>query len=195
MVVGAAQLPAQWPEVRLAATQYARRPALEHAVDGELPPIAADEAHRGGARLLELQAACPFRAQAELRLGARALEEPGVGVDAAERGDLVHRALAVLWQALGSQAALQALDAAALHAAVQRAVDAALAEARRAADELLRHLLDLEAEWLEGRVLAMVAADLERTPFVVADVEASCSARIGPLTVPAVRRVMTGPIV
>ena len=68
-------------------------------MDAELPPINADEAQRGGARLLELQAACPFRAQAELRLGARALEEPGVGVDAAERGDLIHRALAVLWQA------------------------------------------------------------------------------------------------
>jgi hypothetical protein len=70
-------------------------------VDAELPPISTEESTRGGARLLELQAACPFRAQAEVRLGARALEEPAMGVDAAERGDLVHAALARLWSELG----------------------------------------------------------------------------------------------
>jgi probable DNA repair protein len=175
-------LPQQWPEARLAADQYARRPELEVAVDGQLPPVTADEARRGGARLLELQSACPFRAQTELRLGARALDEPGLGVDAAERGDLVHRALAVLWQTLGSQAALQALDAEGLESVVRRAVDTALDEARRTADALLRHLLELEAEWLEGRVLAMIAADLARPPFVIAEVEATCTAQIGPLS-------------
>ena len=114
--------PAQWPESRLAEALYSGRPALETLVDAELPPINADEAQRGGARLLELQAACPFRAQAELRLGARALEEPGVGVDAAERGDLIHRALAVLWQELGDQQALKALDPSGVVVAVRRAV-------------------------------------------------------------------------
>ena len=43
-----------------------------------LPPLTTAEEGRGGARLLELQSACPFRAQAELRLGARPLEEAWV---------------------------------------------------------------------------------------------------------------------
>jgi len=34
-------------------------------------------------------------------------------------------------------------------------------------DELMRYLLDLEARWLEERVLAMLQADRERAPFVV----------------------------
>jgi probable DNA repair protein len=177
-----AATPARWPEQRLGVVQFAARPALESLVDATLPPVTNDEARRGGARLLELQAACPFRAQMEMRLAARVLEEPGVGVDAAERGDLVHKALAGVWLELRTHAALAALDEAGRQQLVRRAVAAALDEARRTADELLRHLLDLEADWLERRVLALLAADLERAPFVVRDVEQPCMARIGPLT-------------
>ena len=172
----------RWPEPRVAAAQYAVRPDIESQVDGRLPPVTGDEARRGGARLLELQSGCPFRAQAELRLGARALEDPTVGVDAAERGDLVHAALATLWQELGDSTHLQALDDAALREVVHRAVAAALAEARRSADDVLRHLLDLEAAWLEARVLEMVAADRARPPFAVVALEQPCTARIGALT-------------
>jgi probable DNA repair protein len=171
-----------WSEPRLAVAQFERRPAMERLIDGQMPPLGKDEAGRGGARLLELQAACPFRAQAELRLGARKLEEPGVGVDAAERGDLIHRALAALWSELGSQEALLSLDPAGARAAVERAVAAALREARRGADELMRHLLDLEAAWLAERVQEMMAADRMRTAFVVEELEATCVGRIGPLT-------------
>ena len=171
-----------WAEAPLAVALFERRPVLERRVDGWMPPITAEEAQRGGARLLELQSACPFRAQVELRLGARKLEEPGLGVDAAERGDLVHQALAALWSELGSQEALLSLDPAGVGAAVARAVATALREAWRDADELMRHLLDLEAAWLAERVLEMVAADQARAAFVVADVEAACTGRIGPLT-------------
>jgi probable DNA repair protein len=171
-----------WPAPRLAAALFAQRPGLESQADAALPPITADEARRGGARLLELQAACPFRAQAEFRLGARALEEPGVGVDAAERGDMVHKALAALWLELGDQATLLALAPADLRDAVHRAVATALEEARRSADDLMRHLLDLEADWLERRVVEMLEADRERTAFDVRDVEQPCIARIGELT-------------
>jgi probable DNA repair protein len=174
--------PPRWSEPRLAAAMHAGRPELEVMADRELPPITADEARRGGARLLELQASCPFRAQAELRLGARALEEPGMGVDAAERGDLIHEALAVLWQELGDQQTLKGLDRSGVALAVRRAVATALDEARRSADDLMRHLLDLEADWLEARVLEMVEVDRARPPFVVEDLEAPRQARIGALT-------------
>jgi probable DNA repair protein len=180
--IPAIELDTRWSEPRLAVTLHAHRPMLVRGVDGQMPPIPAGEAGRGGARLLELQSACPFRAQTELRLGARKLEEPGVGVDAAERGDLVHKALAELWLELGSQEALKSLDPAGIRVVVERAVATALHEARREADELMRHLLDLEAAWLAERVLEMVQADLARAAFVVEDVEASHTGRIGPLT-------------
>jgi probable DNA repair protein len=174
--------PGEWCEPTVAVGQYADRPVLERGSDGSLPGIAPGESHRGGARVLELQSLCPFRAQAELRLGARPLEEPGLGVDPAERGDLAHRALAELWRGLGDQATLRALDATGRQAAVERAVGTALAAARSRADALLRHLLDLEADWLVGQVFAMVEADLVRPPFEVLQVEEPYRARLGPLT-------------
>lgn len=180
--IAPATLEQLWSEPRLAVAQQAARPALELLPDAVMPPLAPEEASRGGARLLELQAACPFRAQAELRLGARALEEPSAGVDAAERGDLVHRALAALWLELRTQDALLALSEDERRVAVARAVATALAEARRSADELMRYLLDLESQWLEARLVEMLAADRARSAFTVLHVEEPCTARIGPLT-------------
>jgi probable DNA repair protein len=173
--------PAGWSEPRVAASQNANRPPLEILTDGAMPPITGEAVERGGARLLELQAACPFRAQAELRLGARALDEPAVGVDASDRGNLVHAALAHLWREIRDQATLKRLDAAAQRDAARRAVAVAVAKARDSADELLKHLLDLEAEWLEARVLDLIEVDLERAPFVAERIEEACTARIGPL--------------
>jgi probable DNA repair protein len=183
-LAGIAELesPPCWQEPRVAQAQYAQRPSLESLTDGQLPPVSGDEATRGGARLLELQSACPFRAQAELRLGARALEVPGVGVDAAERGDLVHVALAALWRRLGDQDSLKRLDADGVQAAVRQAVAAALAEARHTAGEVLQHLLDLEAEWLQSRLLEITDADRARPPFAIESLEQPCTARIGRLT-------------
>ena len=65
---------------------------------------------------------------------------------------------------------------------MRRAVATALDEARRSADDLMRHLLDLEATWLEARVLEMIEVDLARAPFVVEAVEAPRKARLGALT-------------
>jgi probable DNA repair protein len=184
LLAGIAELgePAIWSEPRVAVAAFAARPSPEIVGDHRMPPVTGAAVERGGARLLELQAACPFRAQAELRLGARALDEPALGVDAADRGNLVHGALAHLWRELGDQPTLRALDGAGRRGAARRAVAAALAKARGSADELLKHLLDLEADWLEARVLDMIEADLERGPFVVESVETACTARIGPLT-------------
>ena len=184
LLAGIADLgqPALWSEPRVAMAAYAERPPLERVGDDRMPAVKGAAIERGGARLLELQAACPFRAQAEFRLGARALDEPAVGVDAADRGNLVHAALAHLWRELGDQSTLAALDAAGRRAAARRAVAAALAKVRSSADELLKHLLDLEAAWLEARLLDMIEVDLGRAPFAVESVEAACTARIGPLT-------------
>jgi hypothetical protein len=70
-------------------------------------------------------AECAFRAGAAWRLGAWPWPRPLPGLTPAERGLLVHATLAALWGALGSQAALAALDEHGLAAAIEAAVDAA----------------------------------------------------------------------
>ncbi len=71
-------------------------------LDDHYGPPCGDGALRGGTFLFKLQAACPFKAFAELRLGARALEEPEPGLNALERGQLVHRVLERIWERLKS---------------------------------------------------------------------------------------------
>jgi RecB family exonuclease len=60
-------------------------------------------------------------------------------------------------------------------------VAAALAEARRSAGAIMSRLLDLEADWLEARVLEMVEADRSRLPFEIEALERPVPACIGPL--------------
>ena len=80
----------------------------------------------GGTRALDLQAACPFRALAELRLEAAPLPEPRPGLDPRERGQVLHQALEHVWRELKGSAALRRCDAAALQALARQATTRAL---------------------------------------------------------------------
>jgi len=62
---------------------------------------------RGGAAVLQLQAACGFRAFAEYRLRATELESVTPGMDARESGTVVHEVLKRFWDAVQTQDALR----------------------------------------------------------------------------------------
>ncbi|MGC2401273.1 MAG: PD-(D/E)XK nuclease family protein [Acidobacteriaceae bacterium] len=64
------------------------------------------EREAGGADVLKRQAACPFQSFAVKRLGARPMEETDWGLEARERGIVVHRILQTLWEELKSDAGL-----------------------------------------------------------------------------------------
>ena len=64
------------------------------------PRLAADEQVRGGAKLLDLQSACPARAFFEFRLGAKDLRSPPYALDARARGNLLHDAAQCLYHSL-----------------------------------------------------------------------------------------------
>jgi ATP-dependent helicase/nuclease subunit B len=75
-----------------------------------------------GTRALTLQNACPFRAYAELRLGAAPPESPEPGVPMDQRGVLLHAALQLLWERLRDSAALRALEGPALETLIGECV-------------------------------------------------------------------------
>lgn len=175
-------LPQTWPVPSMAALTYQQRPQLESIVDGAMPPLAALEAGRGGARLLELQSACPFRAHLEQRLGARALEESELGLDAAERGELVHAVLARLWQELGDRTRLRALTSEAARESVRQAIAEELDDRHRAVEGVRRRLLEIEAGWLETRVLELLQLEKARPDFAIESVEQGVTLAIGGLT-------------
>ncbi len=132
--------------------------------DARGPDVMAGTPVRGGARLLEDQAACPFRAFALHRLEIRSLEEAGLGLDARQRGTFLHRALEFFWQETVTHKALLDLSDEDLGERVQVAVDASLSE-----DEFVdktisllerERIARLIREWLEG-------IEMPRTPFEV----------------------------
>ncbi len=151
---------------------------LEALPEAVMPPLAAASV-AGGAKLLELQALCPFRAFAELRLGASRLEEPGAGFDRRLRGIALHRALQELWSRFGAQAALAALDPAARRAFVDQAVDAALGAVTPAA--VGEPTVALEREWQCRAIGRLLDLDLARPPFTVVETERALGLAIGGL--------------
>ncbi|MCU0975671.1 MAG: PD-(D/E)XK nuclease family protein [Steroidobacteraceae bacterium] len=143
--------------------------AVREGISDDRAPALEPSRARGGARILELQAQCPFRAFAELRLGARELDEPAPGVDRRVRGLALHAALERAWRELGDSAALLSLDEAGRAAIARRCVAAALE--RELPAQTPPRLARLEAEWQEAAVVALLAADAERDPFEVVAVE------------------------
>ncbi|HEX9772972.1 MAG TPA: PD-(D/E)XK nuclease family protein [Steroidobacteraceae bacterium] len=174
--------PLSWPAEFLAARIHAARPVLESLVDARMPPPALDQPNRGGARLLELQSACPFRASAELRLHSRPLDEPGPGLNAAERGTVVHKVLARIWQALRDQAALLSWTPEDVRQLVLASIEAEIAPLRRGSDGLLQRLLTIESEWLALRAQELLEADRARLPFTIEALEAPIRLTLGGLT-------------
>jgi hypothetical protein len=104
----------------------------------------------GGASLFKDMAACPFRAFAKHRLGARPLEETDLGLNYKDRGSTVHKALEFIWTELGSHARLMELVEGELRGLITRNVEDALNHldvgiGRQVEQRRLQNLL---AQWL-----------------------------------------------
>ena len=132
------------------------------------PPLA--ETARGGARIIELQARCPFRAFAELRLAARPLDEPAGGVDRRTRGTVLHRALELVWNRLGGLTGLEALPEPALDELLDGSLDQALDE--RAPAELGAAARALERDWQRSALRRLMEIERGRAAFEVVATEA-----------------------
>jgi RecB family exonuclease len=148
-------------------------------VDDELaPPPVRGQRLSGGAGLFEKQSDCPFRAVAIHRLGADVWPEAPEGLSPLERGDLLHRVFATLWDELGDSATLAAESRAALEARVGAAVKQAMSSsAMLARRRALPPLVDaLEAQRLSKLTLEWFAKhERSRAPFRVVDTELKLS--------------------
>jgi probable DNA repair protein len=144
----------------------------ESYVDEQAPALAT-KAPKGGTRILVDQAACPFRAFARHRLRAEALDEPAEGLDAMDRGSLLHGLMKSLWTELKGSDGLQHDVGPAIDKAARAAVADARLEEPFAALERKR-LAKLAREWL--------AVERERAPFTVVAMEDKRELRVAGLT-------------
>ncbi|MDX1252654.1 MAG: PD-(D/E)XK nuclease family protein [Gammaproteobacteria bacterium] len=146
---------------------------IEERDDHQAPTLAAGTSVSGGTGVLKQQAACPFRAFAEHRLGAKPLPVADVGLSPSERGQLLHAALERVWQRLRRHEDLCRASPEEVREIVAEAVAAAIdgmAQKRRSTftakfkvleeDRLLRLITD----WLEleKRRAAFTVLELEQ---------------------------------
>ena len=141
---------------------------LEAVPDTPLPVLPVPTRVAGGAAVLRDQAACPFRAFARHRLGANALGVPEAGLDAAERGTLLHRVLSLVWAQLQTQAQLIAMDETARQNLVCVMVERAISEAHATGmDNLIGRFAKIEQARLVRLVAEWLVYEQERAPFEV----------------------------
>ena len=112
------------PWVHAAAT--APGLGLESLEDTHAPAVASGAHVRGGTWLLRAQAICPAWGYYQFRLGAVPLQNPVEGLDARQRGTLVHDALEAFWITTRDQSGLQSLLDHGLDQAIEVAVTQAL---------------------------------------------------------------------
>jgi probable DNA repair protein len=158
---------------------------LERIEDRFAPPI-EQAAQPAGTSLFKDQSACPFRAFARHRLGARELEEPSPGLDARDRGTLMHAALAHVWRTLGDKAHLDALGGAAREALLAEAAHAAIADVRkRRPDAMGGRFGEIEHARLVSHLRSWLALESRRDDFTVVATEAKAPLVFGGVAVQA----------
>jgi RecB family exonuclease len=146
--------------------------ALERMDDETGLPWPAGRTLPRGVRALDLQNRCPFRAYAEIRLGAEESRAAQPGVSVLERGEYLHRVLELTWTGIGDSAVLAALGTVQRRERVEQAADAALA----LLDRTGRPPVDARSAARErGRavevVLALLVLEQARSPFRVLRLE------------------------
>lgn len=158
---------------------------LEQIVESDIPPLAQHKLTQlmpGGTAVIKDYAACPFRAWARHRLRIESPLVPHAGLNASERGVLVHQVLAQVWLQLQTKEALDALQDGELESLLVRLVHEAIIAMQRAKPMMLsgrfaeiehRRLLSIVREWLDQ--------ERKRNSFAVITVEEKRTLRVGDL--------------
>jgi probable DNA repair protein len=127
---------------------------------------------RGGVTFLKQQAACPFRAFAELRLGTEPLAEPENGLLPAVQGTILHEVLQNFWDEMQSQEKLLESTEDRLRQMLHGHIQSALRRFFEHADEpWQKSLLEIEANRIEDRLLAWLEVEKQRSGFTVLKTE------------------------
>lgn len=129
--------------------------------DHQAPAVEEGGHVSGGTGLIKAQAVCPAWAFYQYRLHAKALKEPVDGLDAMDRGNLVHQVLEGFWAGHDSEY-LQNLGAEHMQTALSEVADEVLALFNQAHDDAFSAtFIQLEKERLVKLITAWLV-DIER---------------------------------
>lgn len=156
---------------------------LEEYFDNQGPSFTLPTTVSGGSKALELQANCPFRAFAELRLRAVPMTAACIGLTPAERGALVHAVLAKFWQQAKNQQYLLKLTTTKLQDLINKYIIEYLQLLKKQRPlTLTSNYMQLEAERMQDLIGKWLNYEKQRTPFVVYQIEQQQLLPLGDLT-------------
>lgn len=156
--------------------------ALESIPDTTpLPPL-PDAQIKGGSRVLQLQAACGFRAFAEFRLQAKEIDDFTIGLDAPESGARLHLALRNFWQEVRTQQALRNLSTEERDRILRQSVEEAISQHLRLQNTWDEAYIALQTQRMNTLLQQWLEVELQRGPFSVLTSEHKENVTIGPLT-------------
>jgi len=151
---------------------------LEIIPETTLPAI--QESLPGGSYHLQRFIDCPFKAFGYHRLGIVPLAQKTTGLNPMQRGQAVHQSLQLLWQQLGSQAALRALDVDALNTAILHAVNRAMHPWQH---QLPAVIWQQQVAWLNHVLHTWLLFEKSRTPFQVESLEQAHTLTLAGVTI------------
>jgi len=144
------------------------------------PKVPKNQPVLGGGRLLKLQALCPFRAFAEIRLEANPIPEPTVGLAPSERGEMIHQVLHLFWKGIKDQTELNSLSEDELIRALEKSIES-VAEIwrKRRPNTLKPTYFELEKERLFKVIYHFIQLEKTRPHFTIQGLEVARSVKIG----------------
>lgn len=153
---------------------------LERLSDIKGAPVVSGADVSGGTGILKSQSACPFQAYGRYRLGGRSPGMPGPGLNARDRGSLVHSALELLWNRLKDSDGLAAMDEKELMAIIEETVSGAVKKlADKMPETFSPGFTRLETDRLRALLAEWMENEKKRAPFAVIATENRMHADMG----------------
>ncbi len=158
-------------------------PPVEQWQDN-MAPAYNDTYVSGGAASLRLQAQCPFKANAEIRLKAQPLADPSIILTPIMRGSLVHEVLESFWRKCQSHAQLTLYTGAELESLLNKTIQDCMQVWRRERPfTLTNNYALLEAHRLYNLLTRWLDYEASRNAFVVYQLEEKTLISVGPLQI------------
>lgn len=138
----------------------------------------------GGTLSLKLQAQCPFKANAEMRLRAKSLIEPQLILTMAERGSLVHEVLERFWLQCSSYTNLIELLQQDIKPLLLQIINTVLHRWQKKRPlTLTSSYLSLESDRLLSLMYRWLQYEAKRCAFTVFKLEQKTAVQVGPLQI------------
>ncbi|NBX84885.1 MAG: hypothetical protein EBQ95_04655 [Gammaproteobacteria bacterium] len=161
-----------WPAYKQIQTTPAHLVALESFKDPTQWPIQPEESLKGGSHLLSLQAKCPFQAFSTYRLQTQSKTTESIGLDAREKGSLLHLVMQLVWTDIPSQLVMRQMSTDKRLEHINKCIEKAITHFQSQRPYSMDAIYSrVEHQRLQKIVMDAIEFDLRRPPFQIAGLE------------------------